>query len=87
MAQIERTTIQQRRVSEIFMKAVFRNAPAGALEMYQSALAAGPKGNRGPVSQNRQALIQQTQAELLELNQQLDVLMICIEQDERMECY
>jgi hypothetical protein len=87
MAQIERTTIQQRRVSEIFMKAVFRNAPAGALEIYQSVIAAGPKGNRSPLSLNRQALIQQTQAELLELNQQLDVLKICIEQDERMESH
>ncbi|MEC0172565.1 hypothetical protein [Paenibacillus graminis] len=87
MAQIERTTIQQRRVSEIFMKAVFRNAPAGVLEMYHSVLAAGPKGNRSQVFQNRQALIQQTQAELLELNQQLSVLRICIEQDERMSSF
>lgn len=84
MTQRERTTNQQQRVSEIFMKAVFRNAPAGALELYQSVLADGPRQARVPAFQDRQLLIQQTRAELLELNQQLSVLKICIEQDKRM---
>ncbi|WP_238652347.1 hypothetical protein [Paenibacillus piscarius] len=84
MIGIGRTIMQQRRISEMFMKAVFKNAPVGVLEMYQSVLAAGPNGNGSYELQKRQELIMRTEAELIELNKQLSVVRICMEQDERM---
>ena len=71
----ERVTKDQQKAREVFMKAVFKNAPNGAKALYESVLASAPEAavkNRPLTSEERRHIIINTNLELAILNRTIN---------------